>query len=210
MSLPAKIVVFLLIVVGIGASSLWILGGKKNEYSTSLVIDAQPQQVFPYLTQPDHMKTWIEGLDEVSELVKPPEKELPAPPVTTARIVRTADGKQVRYQDQIIRFDPGKLVSVQSKNRSQVVTSIYQLEAKEDDKTALTYKVKTKNRGVGRILAPLSTADIQLQMEQDARRLKELVEKNESPAHSEARLEKAMNDLAQPNESTETINELKD
>ena len=209
MSLPTRLLIIFVIVAGIAASSLWIIGGKKNEYSTSLVIDAQPQQVFPYLTQPDHMKSWIEGLTEVSELVKPPEKDLPAPPVTTARVMRTEGGKQIRYQDEIIRFDPHKLVSVQSRNPSQVVTAIYQLEAKEDDKTSLTYKVKTKNRGIGRLLAPLNTPDIQLQMEQDARRLKELVEKNES-SDSDESLEKAMNDLTRPNEATETSSELTD
>ena len=69
---------------------------------------------------------------------------------------------------------------MQSRNRSQVITSIYQLELKEDNKTSLTYRVKTANRGVGRFLAPLNSSNIQVRMENDVRRLKELVEKNQT------------------------------
>lgn len=200
MSLPAKLLITLLIVAGVAASSLWIIGGKKNEYSTSLVIDAQPQQVFPYLTQPDLLKSWIDGLAEVSELVKPPEEKLPSPAVTTPRVFRSANGKQIRFQDEIIRFDPDKLVSVQSRNGSHVITSIYQLELKEDNKTSLTYRVKTANRGVGRFLAPLNSTNIQEQMENDARSLKELVEKNRA-SDSDDGLDDSVEDSMPPSET---------
>lgn len=203
MSLPAKLLIFLLIVAGVAATSLWIIGGKKNEYSTSLLINAQPQQVFPYLTQPEHLKSWIDGLTEVSELVKPPEEKLPTPAVTTLRVFQNENGKQVRFQDEIIRFDPNKLVSVQSRNRSHVVTSIYQLELKDDNKTSLTYRVKKANRGIGRFFAPLNQANIQEQMENDARRLKELVEKNQTP-DSENGLDSAADDSTPQSETGET------
>ena len=42
----------------IAVAVLWILGGKQTEFSTALSIDAPPEVIFPYLTQPEQLKSW--------------------------------------------------------------------------------------------------------------------------------------------------------
>ena len=175
----SKFLLFVLIAVLIVCSGLWIIGGKKLEYSTRLIIEAPPQSVFPYLTKPEHLMQWIDGLSQIDELIPPPEDQLRH--TTSYREMRNEDGSPIRFQDQVIRFTQNELLSVQSSSSSQIITSIYQLDAKADQKTDLTYRVKISNIGLGRFIGPLQTADVQRQIEDDARRLKELVEKSKSP-----------------------------
>jgi uncharacterized membrane protein len=172
MSLSARILLFLLIVVLIGGSSLWLIGGKKIEHSTSLVIDAQPQQVFPYLIESDRLIQWVSGLESVEDLEM---AETGDPAIITERIMDDGSGKQVQFDDEVIRHEPDELLSVQSSNSSKIITAIYQLESTEEEKTQLNYRIKISHTSLGRFLAPFQKPNIQQRMEDDLRRLKDLV-----------------------------------
>jgi uncharacterized protein YndB with AHSA1/START domain len=173
MSLSAKLLLFCVIVAAIGASSLWLIGGKKGEYSTSLVINASPQQVFPYLTDAERLKQWLEGLAEVENLV---ETEDGAQSQPTRRLMDFGDGKQVWFQDEVIRHESDAMISVQSSSSNKVITAIYQLQPTPDDKTELKYRLKTTNKSLGRLWAAFEKTDYQKRIENDARKLKELIE----------------------------------
>lgn len=182
MSIIGKTVLSILLVVAIVSAALWILGGKRSEYSTALSIDAPSAAIFPYLTQPERLKSWTTGLSEVSEL-------LPAPKVDgiasgrvkkTPRVITKPDGSQVRYEDQVIRYEENLSISVQSSNPQQVITYIYQLEPR-DGQTFLSYRIKTSSLGVGRLLAPISSNDFQDRIDTDIRKLKTLVESSPHP-----------------------------
>jgi len=67
MSAIGKIALTISLVLVIVGAVLWSLGGKQSEYSTRLSIAAPPEAIFPYLTQPDRLKSWTDGLVEVSE-----------------------------------------------------------------------------------------------------------------------------------------------
>jgi uncharacterized protein YndB with AHSA1/START domain len=177
MNTSTRITLFSLIVLGIVAGGLWIMGGKKNEFSTSLLIDAQPQQVFPYLTQPEQIKQWFAGLESVEAYV-PSKPDIPTRITTTTRVITSVGGGQTTYQDQVIRFEADSLLSIQSRNANEIITWIYELEP-DKGKTRLNYRVKTENRGIGRFMAPLQKTDLEPKIESDARSLKELIETNE-------------------------------
>ena len=175
MSNILKLVLTLLIAVTVGVSGLWITGGKKAEYSTALEIEGAPEVIFSYLTEPKRLKGWMTGLlmvgpfkvNEVTEL-NTPHRE------TTLRLV-AIDGQQVQYQDDVIRFEQDKAITVQSTNSSVVLTAIFRLEP-TGDQTKLTYRVTTRNHGIGRLLAPLSKSSVQTRIESEIRNLKALVE----------------------------------
>ena len=182
MSTLGKIGLSSLLVVAIVGAALWILGGKQAEYSTALSIDAPPEAIFPFLTQPEHLKNWTTGLNEVSEFLPTPKVDgiASGPIQKTARVVTTPDGSQVRYEDRVIRFEKNQSISVQSSNAQQVLTYIYQLEPR-DGQTFLSYRLKTSNSGTGRFLAPLSKSDFQDRLDNDIRKLKTLVESSPLP-----------------------------
>ena len=151
MSLFARILLFVVIVAAIACSSIWLIGGKKNDFSTSLVINAQPQQIFPYLTESDRLKQWISGLVRVEDLAMA-EKNQPA--VITERIVDDGQGNSIVFKDKVIRQVQDELFSVQSTSSEKVITAIYQLEPTDDQKTQLTCRFKEVNTSLGRFLAP--------------------------------------------------------
>jgi hypothetical protein len=172
-----RFLLFLLLLAMIAAAALWIIGGKKDEYSISLVIDAHPNQVFPYLTQPDLLKQWASGLVQVEELR--PLADGSNRTIKTTRIVVDQSGKRTAFEDEVLRHSENEAVTVQSSNAAQVITAIYQLDLKDNRKTVLTHRVKVSNVGIGRLLGPLQRDDVKSQMENEARQLKELVETNE-------------------------------
>jgi len=187
MSAIAKILLSSLLVVAIVGAALWIMGGKQSEYSTALSIDAPPEAIFPYLTQPEHLKRWTSGLSEVEEL-------LPAPKIDglatsraplTSRVVSLADGKQTRFSDQVIRYEENVSISVQSTNDQQVLTGIYQLEPR-DGQTFVSYRIKSASCGIGRFMAPLLGNDFQNRIDGDIRQLKTLVESSPHPVAAKA------------------------
>jgi len=147
-----------------------------------LSIAAPAEAVFPYLTQPERLKSWIDGLSEVSEFRPTPKVDGIASGRVkkTQRIISNADGSQVHYQDQVIRYDQNLSISVQSSNQQQVLTYIYQLEPR-DGETRLTYRIKKNSCGVGRFLAPISSSDLQERIDSDIRKLKKLVESSPHP-----------------------------
>lgn len=158
----------------LGVAAVWILGGKQREYSTGLEIKAAPESVFYLLTNPDAQKKWSSGLEVVGQYTSA-ENSSVGETVKTARVVKDAAGNQTTFEDQVIRFEQNKSLSVQSVNSSGVMTSIYQLEAK-DGQTYLTYRVKQDHTGLGRFWAPLVEDNTQLKIDGDIRKLKEIAE----------------------------------
>jgi hypothetical protein len=69
-----KYVLYLLIAAGVAGSGLWMIGGKKKEYSTDLLIEAPPKVVFDYLTKPELMKQWNDSLISTEQLTGSPNE----------------------------------------------------------------------------------------------------------------------------------------
>ena len=140
-------------------------------YSTSLLIDAPPADVFDYLTDTELMKKWVDGLVEVVPVTEEPNQI-----GSRARTIIQQDGKRIEYEDEIIRYEKDSILTIKATNRLVTHTSIYRLEPKENDKTQFTFVVKTTNHGFGKLLAPLFRSPIEQKIAEDAQRLKELVE----------------------------------
>lgn len=175
MANSTRIIMWILLIAAVGAGALWILGGKQAEYSTGLGIAAPPDSIFPFLTEPERLKSWHSGLTEVAPMVSSDNREPQTPPKLTSRVITDENGKQVRYQDEVIRFERNVSLSVQSSNPKSVITSIFQLEPREGE-TFIVYRVKSTYRGLGRFLAPLAGDSTQSRIENDIRKLKSLIE----------------------------------
>lgn len=181
MKTSTRFFLFLSIFVIVVVSGIWIWGGKKHEYVAKLLIDRQPQQVFSYLTQPDSLMQWVSGLKSVEELS--PAKGAASRAEKTQRVVKETSGNQTHFQDQVIRFEQDELLTVQSTNGTEIITSIFQLEPTAG-KTQLTYRVKIEYVGFGRLLAPFQKHELESKIETEAIKLKKLVEQNEPKLES--------------------------
>ncbi|MDG1872820.1 MAG: SRPBCC domain-containing protein [Mariniblastus sp.] len=180
MSSAGKIGFWMLLIGVVLASSLWILGGKRHEHSTGLEISASPSSVFEFLIDSENQKKWNTGLTEVGQFGPLQKDGSRTRVVKTPRVVTLEGGKQVKYEDQVIRFEPNQTLTVQSANQQAVITTIFQLESR-GQKTFLTFRVKSKSRGLGRFLAPLTTVETQSRIDNDIKKLKELVESSQPP-----------------------------
>ena len=153
------------------------MGGKTGDFSTALRINADSDVIFPYLTEPDRIMRWMTGVVEVEKLDSNLDEKGDSLRNKTSRVVMI-NGKKIRFDDEVLRFEENVALSVKSSNTSIVVTSIFQLEQSEpkNGQTDLTYRIKTDNRGIARILAPLRKNPVQGQIEDDVRRLKMILE----------------------------------
>lgn len=175
MSANARLLFFLTFMVVIGGAGLWITGGKKADYSTSIEINATPQQVFPFLVEPDLMVGWIDGLKQVGPLIPDENDNRPSSETRTPRVLEK-DGRTIRFEDQVIRFQPDESISIQSFNATRRLTTTYQLEQKSASMTKVKIRVHDSNLGLGRLLAHVTDFAVQDQIEDEALKLKALVE----------------------------------
>ena len=154
MSGIVKFLLFLVIAMGITVGCLWFLGGKKQEYSTVVSINASIDQVYPYLTEPERMKKWKSELVEIRLLQDGPV-ELGSKSVSTLQF----NGTTKVFNDEVIRFQENEVFTVRSQAPDVIFSSIFKLE-NESGKTGLSYQVKLTNRGLNRLMAPLQDSDL--------------------------------------------------
>ena len=169
---------WIVILAVVGAVALWMIGGKQVEYSTALRIDASPEVVFLYLTEPDHLKDWVSGLSEV-EALEPNAGVNGDPRRRKTSRVATINGERTHFEDEVLRYEQDQVLSVKSTSATLILTWIFQLEPRESQ-THLSYRVKKANSGLGRFIAPMRKDSIQSQIDEDIRRLKALIETKQS------------------------------
>jgi uncharacterized protein YndB with AHSA1/START domain len=167
-----KYVLYLLVALGVVAAGLWLLGGKNQEYSTDLLIEAPPDVVFPYLTDAKQLKKWAAGFVETQSLSGKPNEE-----GATARTVIEGENGHLEFVDTILRFDENEMLSVRSQNSAVTSTAIYRLEAKEKA-TLLNYTVKKSYKGIARLLIPFQKDTVQARIASEALSLKKLIEQD--------------------------------
>lgn len=168
----------LLVLLLIAAAALWIMGGKKKENQTSLEFDATPDQIWPYLTEPNGIGQWFSGLVSIDPIVAPLEDPIGPLPPPVRRILQSADGTQTEYEDEILRFVPQQILALKSRSAGEAITWVYQLDPKVEGRTNVTLRVVKSATGLERFLAPLSDDAWLMQVEVDIRKLKEIVEGN--------------------------------
>lgn len=178
MNFSVKLLTALAALIFTTVSVLWILGGKKVKCSTSMLIDAPPASVFPYLHEEDLCKQWVNGLVDISP-VGTDAKIIGSRTLVT---VELASGKSAKYENKIIRFEENEYYSTRGSDGLSSRTSIFKLEPKDGSKTYLTYRILHGAQGIGKLLAPFRSSLKQEDVEADANRLKSLIESQYDPS----------------------------
>ena len=166
----------LLVLLIIAAAALWIMGGKKKENQTSLEFDASPEQIWPYLTEPNGIGQWFGGLVSIDPITAPSADPTAAPAPPVRRIIQAADGSQKEYNDQILRFVPQQILSLKSHCAGETITWVYQLDPMVNDRSNVTLRVVKSSSGLDRLLAPFNHDTYLNQIESDIRKMKQVVE----------------------------------
>lgn len=166
-----KFILFMVIAVGIALGCLWFLGGKKQEYSTAISINALPEQVFPYLVEPLRVKKWNSRVDDIQPLTDGPV-QLGSKSQSTLQF----NGEPRVFQDEVIRFQQDEIFTVRSRAPNTILSSLFKLE-NESGKTGLSYQIKLTTKGFSRLLVPFQNSKRrQQEMAQDTLALKKIVE----------------------------------
>ncbi len=157
---------------------MWFVGGKKQEYSTKVTINASAERVFRYLADPQLLKEWSSEIVEVEpieldELGDNERHKVGA----LADLLIESQGHQVAMRQEVIKFDRNKMISLQRSNDFLLSTAIFRLEENGVD-TDLTYRVKESRVGLRRVTGFFLGNDRQDTINEEIYQLKQLVESN--------------------------------
>jgi len=170
MSFFSKLLAFLVGLAVLAAAAAWIMGGESAKSSTRISIDASPGDVFRYLVRGEKIKQWADGVVSAGTF----SGEDSAGP--EARVVLD-EGKEVVWQDSIMRFQTGESVSIQSRKSGLTRTYVFQLEENDLGGTNIQYRLTESASGLERFMFPFEDREnARNDMATEMTKLKALVE----------------------------------
>ena len=172
MSFLPKFLVFLVGLAIFAAVCAWIMGGESEKQSTRISIEASSGSVFRYLVEEEKIKQWANVVSAgpyTEEANEGSEFE------TLERVVME-EGKQIVWEDSIMRFQRGESISIQSRNGGLTNTIVFQLEKNDIGGTNLLYRVIKSASGLDQFTFPLRKKDSKMQMATEMTKLKKLIE----------------------------------
>ncbi len=234
MSATGKFLVAVAILAGVVGYGLWLAGSRRSVCETSLVINAPPETVFKWITEPELQKQWVSGLTEFH----PIDDDISARD-SRSRVIFDIDGQEIEFENRVLRnsldeeeaepsffgeptaarqsednlneqqpegmsrfadealrateqrieegqdfamppdpFPDSQVLffSVKSRNSRQVRVSVFTIDSKDNERSYVTYRIRSNNLGIGKLMSVFRSEDLQEKIENDARKLKELIE----------------------------------
>lgn len=141
----------------------------RNEHAVE--IQAPPEAVFPYLTEPRKLCRWVGGLKEFTP-VGDGEAHVGARSRQQLRVA----GRDWVFEGEVLGFEPGRKVVARLSGRGVEMTSTHALQATPAG-TQLAVSVETEiTRLFARLFGAIVAREGQRKLETDLGRLVELVE----------------------------------
>jgi uncharacterized protein YndB with AHSA1/START domain len=164
----------------LAVGGLWMAGMRPGHghVVAEIVIERPAAQVFQWLAEDERVKKWIGGLAEIRQLSAPAGGGEVG---KKFRLVEYYNNQRVEMEMDVTKYEKDRALSILvssigDPNNGFTETGDYTL-AQENGKTRLRFDVQTKYSGfVLRLLEPLITPKAKEKLEDDFRRLKELVE----------------------------------
>ena len=152
------------------AGALWVLGGRTQVYRAEIEIEAPPEEVFPYLTEPDRIAQWVDGLVEITPLTEGGHRV-----GATARLVVEQDGNRYEFIDEVTSTTANESLELHSQSDMFDADIRWELEPSKNG-THATAVMRTDFHGFYRFLAPMMRSTAEEQLQSDFERLKQLIE----------------------------------
>ena len=172
MSNIAKVLMLLVIGLVIAAVTIYLIGGKKQEFNAELIIKAPVGQIFPYVAKPELKQLWMKGLVEQQLTVGDSVKE-----GSLLKSTVMSNGMTESFNDEVIRYQENEIVSIKSKNKRLSSTTMMKFK-EEGNGTRVTYKRVVKYNGIDRLKTVFAESHFQQELESDLRELNKLIENN--------------------------------
>lgn len=139
--------------------------------TATVAISAPPAAVFPFLVEPERLKSWMGGLTESVPLTEG------GPRVgARSREVVEQDGRRVELITELTAYEVNRRLHARITSDGFAVEARYLLRENAGS-TVLSYETEsTFDSVVFRVLAPLIQSDVQAKLEQDLARLRKLSE----------------------------------
>ncbi len=129
-----------------------------------------PEEVFPYLFEPELVKQWTTGLDGYERLDDGPLRA-----GSRFRQQLEVSGQHIDAEIEVTAYDPPRGAESRSEIRGIDVISTYELEPAGGG-TRLTQSVEAKGGGLkGRVLIPVIQPHLERKLEADLAALKALL-----------------------------------
>ena len=157
---------------------LLLLGGYRGESRlvASIDIARPPSAVFPWLSQPDKLKSWVGWLVDIRDLT-PNQTGVGARQVWVMED-RNNNNQRMDIASEITRADPDRVLEAKVSAAEGFTGDVrYELEAMDANKTKLTYRATYKfEHWLAKLLEPVISRSAQHKLEEDLQRLKQQVE----------------------------------
>lgn len=171
MSSLTKALILLALGILISIVSVWLIGGKKQNFDKTISIKARPYQLFPYLIDSDLRKKWNPGLVKQSSISDPDEISEGYQFLSRWK----TDDSEFDSRDQVLRYQQDAIVSIRSKTPDTTTTSFYKLTGKGND-TMLEYRRVVRFQGLKRLLSVFKNDTLSEEIEEEIQRLISVVE----------------------------------
>jgi uncharacterized protein YndB with AHSA1/START domain len=157
---------------------LLFLGGFRGESRlvASVDIARPPDAVFPWLSQPEKLKSWVGWMVDVRTLT--PDRTGVGTRQVWVMEDRNNNNMRMDIASEITRADPDRLLEARVSAAEGFTGEVrYELEPMDTNKTRLTYRATYKfEHWLAKLLEPLISRSAQQKLEEDLKRLKQQVE----------------------------------
>ena len=102
------------------------------KFSTSIDISKKPEEVFPWINEPDKAKLWQKGIKSGEIIKDTPEKI-----GTTFRETMEENGKSLEMFGKITDYIPNKLISFHLESKIHKVQVNYSIKGEKEKSTVL-------------------------------------------------------------------------
>ena len=162
---------FCVIVLGVVTLFFMRYRASAGRNHLEIEINRPPAQVFPWLVEGSKLKQWVTGLTDVTQLTPGPEQV-----GTKVRYAVVDNGQKASIDLTITEFEPNKTLGIRVETDAFANDVRYELSehnggTRLESTGAAKYKI-----WLAKLMEPLITPDVQKSLQDDAGRLKRLVE----------------------------------
>ena len=158
-----------LIVVALGC--LFWVGGRNQTSQVDEIINAPPDVVYKHLTEPELVKTWVDGIVSIEPLTDEGHQV-----GAQAKIVVEHEGKKVELTDEVLVADENSHLIVVSNASMFKNNADYSMESPDQKTTKLRLINKVQFKGFYRFMGPFMPS-AESKLKEDIHRLKLAAEK---------------------------------
>jgi hypothetical protein len=138
---------------------------------TDVVIDAAPDRVAAYASEPSNAPEWYENIRSV-------EWETPPPMAEGSRLAFVASflGRRLAYTYEVVEWVPGERLVMRTAQGPFPMETTYTWTADGEGRTRMTLRNRGEPRGFAKVGAPVMAAQMRRANRADLDRLKSLLE----------------------------------